>query len=164
MPRPTQQELDLMMDAQSELEDLRSYVKGIEEDYECAESCETPADFRANLESMQQHAKSLIDDIDTLLKGYRYAPAMREDLARRANEAGQRSRIGGAPILTLHSTSEEVARWLQWCDPNGCHTATLACLDGFPPHTLETAWAALEDMLSDAEPANPAPGRIDGGA
>lgn len=55
-----------------------------------------------------------------------------------------------APRLTADSESETIARWLQWCDPNGCHTAELADAEGFEPYDLETAWEALGRMRDEA--------------
>lgn len=70
------------------------------------------------------------------------------DLVRRANEAGRSSRHGGAPTLTVASTAEAIARWLQWCDPNGCHTADLARAEDCDCYDDESAWDALSQMLA----------------
>jgi hypothetical protein len=44
----------------------------------------------------------------------------------------QSSRLGG-PMLNEHSSRETLCRWLQWCDPNGCHTDELAAAEDFAP-------------------------------
>lgn len=78
-------------------------------------------------------------------------PRTREDcaaLAEKANRVGRASRREAAPVLTADIGAETIAQWLQWCDPNGCHTAAQGLLDGFEPHTVETAWEALAEMLS----------------
>lgn len=54
-----------------------------------------------------------------------------------------------APELTLASNAEHIASWLQWCDPNGCHTASNAKANNMPPYDLDGAWEALESMLED---------------
>lgn len=73
------------------------------------------------------------------------------DLVTRANAVGKDSNRPGAPFLSETSTSEEIARWLQWCDQNGCHVAALAKAQGFDPYTIEEAWQALADMLNEGE-------------
>lgn len=71
----------------------------------------------------------------------------RLQLAAAANEIGAASRRAGAPILTELSDAPTIARWLQWCDPNGCHTEALATIEGCEPYTVESAWEALESMI-----------------
>lgn len=56
-------------------------------------------------------------------------------------------RYGGAPRLTPNSGPEVIASWLQWCDPNGCHTAALATLEDCEPYDTAGAWSALGAML-----------------
>ncbi len=57
------------------------------------------------------------------------------------------SRRGGTCLLALDSSAEDISAWLQWCDPNGCHTAELAASQGEDPYTLEQAWTALLEMV-----------------
>jgi hypothetical protein len=76
--------------------------------------------------------------------------AFRTETASRANEIGRLSRNGGAPVLTADSGPESIADWLQWCDPNGSHTAELAEKEGFDPYDLETAWDVLARMIEDS--------------
>ncbi len=76
-------------------------------------------------------------------------------IAALANEAGEGSRRGGRPRLTADSDRETVIAWLQWNDPNGCHTDALARAEGFDPYTHERAWEALADMLSDLVDGEP---------
>lgn len=71
----------------------------------------------------------------------------RDTLARKANEAASLSRRGGAPVLAADSGPETIARWLQWNDPNGCHTAELAAAEDIEPYDEERAWEALAEML-----------------
>ncbi len=61
------------------------------------------------------------------------------------------SRRGGAPAITADSSAEDIAEWLQWCDPGGCHTAELGAAERLDPYTLEAAWDALALMLADDE-------------
>jgi hypothetical protein len=68
-------------------------------------------------------------------------------LAHRANAAALASYRPGAPLLCEHSTLDVLCSWLQWCDPNGCHTSELAEVEGFDPYTREQAWAAIAAML-----------------
>ncbi len=70
-------------------------------------------------------------------------------LCDRANEAARLSRRGGAPILSVASDPETIARWLQWNDPNGSHTAELAAADGCDPYDASRAWAELASQLTD---------------
>lgn len=72
------------------------------------------------------------------------------ELAARANAAAESSSVRGAPRLTADSNPETVARWLQWCDPNGSHTRELALAEDFDPYDHDRAWDALADMLADA--------------
>lgn len=51
------------------------------------------------------------------------------------------------PVLRADSSRETLARWLQACDPNGAHTDSAAIAEGFEPHTIESAWAAIVSML-----------------
>lgn len=76
-------------------------------------------------------------------------PIPRAALVACANRVAAESRRGGAPFLSLTSSPETIAAWLQWCDPNGCHTAENAIAEGFDPYTEETAWPALADMLRE---------------
>lgn len=73
--------------------------------------------------------------------------ALVADIARRANEASGQSRNGGAPALTAESPRGTVVRWLQWCDPNGCHEDALAAAEDCDPYDLKRAWEAVRDML-----------------
>lgn len=78
------------------------------------------------------------------------SPTQRVDLARRANMEANLARPTGAPVLTSDSTIEQVAAWLQWNDPNGCHTAELAAAEGFDPYaSADDVWEALDQMLAD---------------
>lgn len=72
------------------------------------------------------------------------------ELAELANRAALESRRPGAPTLAEDSDTETVAAWLQWCDPNGSHTAELALADDLDPYDCERAWDTLADMLCDA--------------
>ncbi len=68
----------------------------------------------------------------------------------RANALARLSRYAdSAPYLGLDVTRERILAWLQWNDPNGCHTDALARAEGMEPHTLDSAWDALETMLAD---------------
>lgn len=79
-----------------------------------------------------------------------YSLAIREGLATKANKLARTSRnAASAPRLTALSTAEQVASWLQWNDPNGCHTADRAGVEGFDPYTDETAWEALQNVTDD---------------
>lgn len=75
------------------------------------------------------------------------------EAANLLNRTANRAR-GGAPALTPESDPETIARWLQWCDPNGCHTRDRAVAEGFDPYTDDdgenSAWEALANMLEDA--------------
>lgn len=73
----------------------------------------------------------------------------RERLAKLANDEARGSRRGSAPVLTAASDRESVIAWLQWNDPNGCHTDALARAEDFDPYTDAAAWEALADMLAD---------------
>lgn len=53
------------------------------------------------------------------------------------------------PPLSETSDAETVAAWLQWNDPNGCHTSALALAEGCDPYDRETAWDALAEVLSE---------------
>lgn len=56
---------------------------------------------------------------------------------------------GPYPVaVTATSSAEQIARWLQWNDPNGSHTADLAVADGGEPYTIAGAWAALADCFT----------------
>ena len=57
------------------------------------------------------------------------------------------TRYHGGPHLSDRSTVDEIADWLQWCDPNGCHTRALVAGEDFDFYTLEEAWEALAEML-----------------
>jgi hypothetical protein len=70
-------------------------------------------------------------------------------VADRANGVGRSSRSRGAPTLSSGSSREQVTAWLQWCDPNGCHTDELAGVEGFEPYTLDSAWEQVEKMTED---------------
>lgn len=74
------------------------------------------------------------------------------ELAELANRAADGSRYrDSAPHLTETSSAEWVARWLQWNDPNGSHTAELAESEGCDPYTTESAWDALAEVLLDED-------------
>jgi len=83
-------------------------------------------------------------------QSYKPYRSERETLAQRANELGRTSARAGAPVLTADSSVETIAAWLQWCDPNGCHTAELALGDGCEPYDAGSVWEALAEMLSGA--------------
>ena len=70
----------------------------------------------------------------------------RKALAAAATDASRASRYPG-PVLTADSSKAEVEAWLQWCDPNGCHTPRLAEIEGIDPYTETEAWDALASML-----------------
>ena len=55
--------------------------------------------------------------------------AERRKLAEKANLCGRECRYIGAPILSHDSSQDTLCAWLQWCDPNGCHTQELFELD-----------------------------------
>lgn len=74
----------------------------------------------------------------------------RERIAELVNIASHGSRRGGRPVLTGASDRETLIAWLQWNDPNGCHTDALAAVEGFEPYTLDRAWEAVADMVADA--------------
>ena len=74
----------------------------------------------------------------------------RAALALEAAAQADGSRHGGAPGLTADSTADDIAAWLQWCDPNGCHTRELAEGEGYDFYTLDEAWDALNEMLEGA--------------
>lgn len=61
---------------------------------------------------------------------------------RRANCISRMAARQG-PILSLKSSVEEIAEWLQWCDPNGSHTSDLAIADDCNPYDDESIWEAL---------------------
>ncbi len=69
--------------------------------------------------------------------------------AAAANAVADGARYGGAPTLTEYSNVETLCGWLQWSDPNGCHTPELAAAEDFDPYTLEEAWDAIKDMLEN---------------
>lgn len=71
-------------------------------------------------------------------------------MAAQANKLAAQSRSPGAPRLTADSTREALIAWLQWNDPNGCHTDALAEVEGIDPYTTETAWDALREMIDNA--------------
>jgi hypothetical protein len=71
-------------------------------------------------------------------------------LAEKANAAARESRRGGAPKLSADSDVETLSAWLQWCDPNGCHTADLAAVEDFDPYTVDAAWDAVDDMVQSS--------------
>ena len=73
--------------------------------------------------------------------------AWRAATAMLANDTAARSRSAGAPHLTAESPRETVIAWLQWCDPNGCHTDDLSLKEWDDVYTTETAWEALAAML-----------------
>lgn len=73
--------------------------------------------------------------------------AERVALAHAANQASSSFRRGGAPRLTATSSREDVIRWLQWNDPNGAHTDSLAQAEDIDPYTADEAWDALAQML-----------------
>lgn len=75
------------------------------------------------------------------------SPEGRAALASVANEVCTLSRRGGAPTLTEDSEAETLATWLQWNDPNGCHTSDLALRERCEPYTVERAWSALANAL-----------------
>lgn len=66
-----------------------------------------------------------------------------------ANAAAVASPVPGAPYLTAASSRQDVAAWLQWNDPNGCHTDALAVAEGLDPYTDDTVWDALSEMFDD---------------
>lgn len=74
----------------------------------------------------------------------------RAPLVHIANDVARASRRGGAPVLSADSDPETIARWLQWNDPNGIHTAELAATDDCDAYDDVTAWDALAEALSDA--------------
>jgi len=39
---------------------------------------------------------------------------------------------------------------LQWADPNGTHIDALAKQQDYDPYTLDGAWQAIADMLTDS--------------
>jgi hypothetical protein len=73
----------------------------------------------------------------------------RRRVALVANEGARGSTRLGAPRLSEESPRGEIVRWLQWNDPNGCHSDARAIAEGFDPYTLDTAWEALEEMVKD---------------
>lgn len=73
----------------------------------------------------------------------------RADIADCANDAARGSRRGGAPWLTADSSRDAVIGWLQWNDPNGSHTDSLARREGGDPYDFEGAWRALGDMIAE---------------
>lgn len=74
----------------------------------------------------------------------------REQLIDAANRAGRASRIEGAPVLSVESSLETLCLWLQWCDPNGCHSLEACEAEDTHPHTIESAWDALAEMLEES--------------
>ena len=75
---------------------------------------------------------------------------MNAAIAKQANRVARLSRnAASAPLLTETSTGETLAAWLQWCDPNGCHTAELAEIEGFEPYTPDEAWQAIALMIAE---------------
>ena len=66
-----------------------------------------------------------------------------------ANQVARESRYGGAPFLTVDSSVHVLCRWLEWCDPNGCHTADACNVEDIEPYDLNDAWEAIERMCSD---------------
>jgi hypothetical protein len=73
--------------------------------------------------------------------------SLRDDLAKAANEAGRKSRRGGAPRLTAASTASAIAEWLQWNDPNGEHTAARRRRADVDPYTVTEAWEQVAEMV-----------------
>lgn len=74
----------------------------------------------------------------------------RAEIATAANAVAASSRYGSsAPRLTESSSVETLCQWLQWCDPNGCHTPELAAIENFDPYTLDDAWDALAEVVKD---------------
>lgn len=76
--------------------------------------------------------------------------AYRAQVIEAANNAGRESRSPGAPVLCSTSTRREVTLWLQWCDPNGCHTQELFTLEnggGAPYGSDSDAWDAVMEMV-----------------
>lgn len=72
-----------------------------------------------------------------------------ETLARAANAVALQSRYGAtAPRLSEASSLDVLTAWLQWCDPNGAHTPALAMHEDLDPHTLESAWTAIESLVT----------------
>jgi hypothetical protein len=74
---------------------------------------------------------------------------LRSYVASLANRIGDTSRHAGAPRVYAESPRETVAAWLQWCDPNGCHTDSRALAEDLDPYTLDTAWEALGAMVTE---------------
>lgn len=71
----------------------------------------------------------------------------RADTVKRANAIARESRYGGAPFLTVDSSVHVLCRWLEWCDPNGCHTADATAKEDLEPYDLDSAWEAIEGTL-----------------
>ncbi len=71
--------------------------------------------------------------------------------AKIAHDANNAARGGDRtyPRLTAASSADDIATWIQTCDPNGCHTADLATAEGFVPYTTEGAWLELAAMLAN---------------
>ena len=82
---------------------------------------------------------------------YKPEDTQRAILARAANQIGALSRRKGAPHLSETSTAEDVAAWLQWCDPNGAHTADSARAEDCDAYTDDRAWEALAEMVNANE-------------
>lgn len=90
----------------------------------------------------------------------------RNEIVKRANEAGQLSNRGGAPTLAPDSDGPTVVEWLQWADPNGIHTWHDACGSrdceycgrrGEPHYPADgDPWGAVAEMLADTLPCCPA--------
>lgn len=75
---------------------------------------------------------------------------IKRGLALKANLLARTSRnASSAPPISGESTAEQIASWLQWNDPNGCHTAERAAVEGFDFYTDETAWEALQNVTDD---------------
>ncbi len=77
-------------------------------------------------------------------------PFLHALLLARANAEGRESRRDGAPLLAHNASADEIATWLQWCDPNGCHTPARALAEGFDPYDYDGAIDALASMLAEA--------------
>jgi hypothetical protein len=80
----------------------------------------------------------------------------RTELITRANAVGRESWLRGAVLLSHDSDAYAVARWLQWCDPNGEHLVReitwgadeeVIYGERCSTYTDEEAWEALERML-----------------
>lgn len=74
----------------------------------------------------------------------------RAAVAELANEAGHACRARPPVVLSASSSRTDVVRWMQWNDPNGCHTDDRARAEDFDPYTEETAWDALAEMIKES--------------